>query len=181
MKKIKIILGSTREGRNSDKVTNWFLKAVKELPETDLSFEIVDLKEWNLPFLESPFPPSTGKYPEGKVTEWAKEIEEADGFVVVTPEYNHGYPAVLKNALDLIYKEWNGKPVAFVSYGAVSGGIRAVEQLRQVAIELRMIPLKDEINIHLIWQAFNESEDLKDESIKPKVATLVEALQKSLS
>lgn len=181
MKKIKIILGSSREGRNSQKVAEWFLKSVKDLPESGLEFEVLDLKEWDLPLLSTSMPPMMGEYPEGKTTDWAKAVGEADGFVIVTPEYNHGYPAVLKNALDLLYKEWNSKPVAFVSYGAVSGGIRAVEQLRQVVIELRMIPLKDEINIQYIWQAFDNSGELTDLSIKPKVTTIVDALVKSLS
>lgn len=122
---------------------------------------------------DSPMPPLTGQYPEGKVTEWAKKIASYDGFLIVTPEYNHGYPAVLKNALDQIYKEWNGKPVAFVGYGATSGGIRAIEQLRQVVIELRMIPFKDDVIIPYIWQAFDENGNLHDVERHEKMLQMV--------
>lgn len=180
MKKIKIILGTTREGRKSDKVGNWFLKIAKSIPNTDLSFEVLDLKEWQLPLLDSAMPPMTGKYPEGKIEEWAKAIDEADGFVFVTAEYNHGYPAVLKNSLDVIYKEWNSKPVAFVSYGGASGGIRAVEQLRQVVIELKMIPLRDDLNIHYIWQALDENGEPKDKSLADKVTVIIDELKSAL-
>ena len=87
----------------------------------------------------------------------------ADGFIIVTPEYNHGYSAVLKNAIDYVYDGWNKKPVAFVSYGGPAGGSRAIEQLRQVAIELQMHPVREQVTIPYIWSALSDSGELIDE------------------
>jgi NAD(P)H-dependent FMN reductase len=158
------------------------MDSIATLALKDLTFTLCDLRMEQLPFLDDPTPPIMGQYSQGKVQDWADKISRYDGFLIVTPEYNHGYPAVLKNALDLIYKEWNGKPVAFVSYGAVSGGIRAVEQLRQVVIELRMIPLKDELSIPFIWAAFDEKDNLIERGRYDKaLALVVEALRKALS
>lgn len=178
MKKILIILGSSRLGRSGIMVADWVQNFIKTHPSDNLSFEFSDLQTENLPWLDSPLPPFSGKYPEGKVTKWADKIGLYDGFIIITPEYNHGYPAVLKNALDLIYKEWNHKPVVFVSYGASSGGIRAVEQLRQVVIELRMIPLYESVSIPFIRDAFDEMGKLKNPD-RPERA--LQALLKSLS
>ena len=94
---------------------------------------------------------------------WAEKIEGADGFIIVTPEYNHGYSAVLKNAIDYVYDGWNKKPVAFVSYGGPAGGSRAIEQLRQVAIELQMHPVREQVTIPYIWSALSDSGELIDE------------------
>jgi NAD(P)H-dependent FMN reductase len=162
MKKILIILGSTRQGRRGELVAKWVKKNIDTLKEKSLKFNLADLRERNLPFYDSPIPPMMGQYPKGRITDWAKEIASYDGILIITPEYNHGYPAVLKNALDVIYKEWNYKPVSFISYGASSGGIRAIEQLRQVVIELKMIPLKEELSIPFIWQVFDEKGNMKN-------------------
>lgn len=182
MKQILVLLGSSRQGRNGAKVASWVMDSIASLAPTNLTFTLCDLRSEQLPFLDDPIPPMMGQYSKGKVQDWADKISHYDGFLIVTPEYNHGYPAVLKNALDLIYKEWNGKPVAFVSYGAVSGGIRAVEQLRQVVIELRMIPLKDDVSIPLIWAAFDDKGNLIDRERYDKALTLVvNALHSALS
>lgn len=177
MKKIKIILGSTRDGRNGTKVVKWFIDRINKLSDTELSFELVDLKDWPIPFIESSMPPIMGTYPAGIITDWSKVIEEADGFVLVSPEYNHGYTAVLKNVLDVIYKEWNNKPVTFVGYGAASGGIRAVEQLKQVVLELKMVPLHDSVFIQNVWAAFDENNAPIDQSLDLKADALVVELK----
>ena len=158
--KIQIIIGSTREGRAGEKVGQW----VKKLAETrrDFTSEYIDLKDWALPFLTDPMPPSMGKYASEFTRRWSKKISGADGYIFVTPEYNHGYSAVLKNALDHVYQEWNNKPAAFVSYGGGAGGARAVEQLRQVAVELQMAPIREQVAIPIIWEAFDEGGMLKD-------------------
>jgi NAD(P)H-dependent FMN reductase len=113
----------------------------------DLQIELVDLRDYPMPFFEQTVPPAYGHrdYPE-QVTRWAKKVEEADGYVIITAEYNHGYPAILKNALDQIFPELNRKPVMFVGYGN-TGGARAIEQLRLVAIELEMAPLRHAVHI----------------------------------
>lgn len=172
---ILIILGSTREGRNGEAVARWVagLAALRQ----DFSSELVDLRDWPLPFLATAVPPGSPDYqPEGIVKQWSEKIAAADGFIIVTPEYNHGYPAVLKNALDHLYREWNNKPVAFVSYGGSAGGARSVEALRGVAIELQMAPVRNEVNIAAVWSAFDESGKPKDPGYEKKAAALFEQL-----
>ncbi|HUC31322.1 MAG TPA: NAD(P)H-dependent oxidoreductase [Candidatus Paceibacterota bacterium] len=130
MLKIKVILGSIREGRFGDKPAKWIFEKAKA---KGLDVELLDLKDYPLPmFAEAQVPAAvSGNYPNEVAKKWAAKIGEADGFIFVTPEYNHGYPSVLKNALDFIFGEWNNKPGAFVGYG-VNGAARAVEQLKQV-------------------------------------------------
>ncbi len=144
--KILVILGSTREGRYSEKPARWILGQLNGAP--GINAELVDLRDWPLPFFNAPVSPSWSSGPPSDplVAAWSAKIASADGFVLVAPEYNHGYTAVLKNALDWLYREWNQKPVAFVSYGGV-GGARAVEQLRQVAVELKMAPTRTAVHV----------------------------------
>jgi len=146
MLKIKIILASVREGRFGDKPAAWMFHHAKQNP--DLDVEILDLKEFPMPFFNDQTSPSMLKepYTQPEVVRWTKKIEEADAFIVVTPEYNHAPPASLKNAIDWVYKEWNNKPVGFVSYGG-AGGARAIEQLKQIVIELQMAPIRNSVNI----------------------------------
>ena len=174
MTKIQIILGSTREGRNGEKVCKWITDIAKKNKETE--YEVVDLKEWNLPMFNDPKPPIYGEYSYDYTKKWSKKISEADGYIIVTPEYNHGYPGVLKNALDLLYKEWNNKPVAFVSYGGYVGGSRAVEQLRLVAVELQMTPIREEVNIPFVWQAFDEKGEIINEHLNEKAEGMLKQL-----
>ena len=144
--KIQVIVGSTREGRFSEKPARWVAERLAE--RGDMEVEVVDLRDYDLPFFEQAAPPSLwdGEHPSEEIARWARKVEAADGYVVVTPEYNHGYSAVLKNALDHAFPEWHRKPIAFVSWGNV-GGARAVEQLREVAIELEMAPIRHSVHI----------------------------------
>lgn len=144
--RIKVIIGSTRQQRFSEKPANWIYGEIKK--EAGVEAELLDLRDFSLPFFESAESPSSsgGRYANPAIQRWADRINDGDAFIIVTPEYNHGYPAVLKNALDVIYPEWNGKAVGFVSYGS-AGGARSVEQLRQVAIELQMLPIRSSINV----------------------------------
>lgn len=146
MTHIKIILGSTREGRYSDVVGKWVLEQLQSQP--DVSAEIVDLKEYDMPFFNEPASPlyKSEPYKHEAVARFTGKIAEGDAFIVVAPEYNHGPTAVLKNAMDWVYQEWNNKPIAFVGYGSV-GGARAIEQLRLVAIELQMAPVRNAVHI----------------------------------
>ncbi len=153
MPKIQFILGSTREGRNGDKVLAW-LKDVAS-GRADFQSEFIDLRDWNLPFFNDSQLPGSGQYSFDYTKKWSAKVAEADGYVLVTPEYNHGYSAVLKNALDHLYREWNRKPVAFVSYGGMAGGARAVEQLRQVVLELQMAPIRETVIIPGVSKAFD--------------------------
>ncbi|MEK9173518.1 MAG: NAD(P)H-dependent oxidoreductase [Patescibacteria group bacterium] len=160
--KIQIVIGSTRENRVGDKVGKWFYKHASK--REDAVFELVDLRDWPLPFYDEVTGPGylKGNYKTPKAKEWAAKVAEADGYVIVHPEYNHGYSAVLKNALDYAYTEWNNKPVAFVSYGGGAAGARATEQLREVAVELQMAPIREAIHIPMIWEALDENGEPKN-------------------
>ncbi|KKU90795.1 MAG: NADPH-dependent FMN reductase [Candidatus Jorgensenbacteria bacterium GW2011_GWA1_48_11] len=164
--KIQIIIGSTREGRFGDKPANWIFEEAKKTEGVEA--ELLDMRDYPLPFFDQPISPKYFKngYPNEIVGKLAIKIAEADGFIIVTPEYNHGYPAVLKNTLDWIYYEWNNKPIGFVSYGTV-GGARAVEQLRQVAIELQMAPIREAVHIPLPWTLIDEKGNLKPGVLEP--------------
>ncbi|MEI7720185.1 MAG: NAD(P)H-dependent oxidoreductase [bacterium] len=144
--KVKIILGSTRQGRFSDKVGNWMLEEAKK--DSNLEAELLDLRDFAMPFFDEAETPSykTKPYTHPAVAAWTAKIAEADAFIIVAPEYNHSFPAVLKNALDYVYQEWNNKPVAFVSYGSVMGS-RSVEQLCQVAVELQMVSTRNALHM----------------------------------
>jgi len=133
--KIYIIVGSVREGRTAIKVANWVNSAMKGYGYSTIQTEIVDLKEWNLPFFAGAHPPITGIYDQPKQQEWADKISQADAVIFISPEYNHGYSPALKNALDYIGKEWAGKPAAYIGYGATNGS-RSIDQIRQVATQL---------------------------------------------
>jgi NAD(P)H-dependent FMN reductase len=143
---VKVILGSTREGRFGDKPAHWIRDEAARLAGVEA--ELLDLRDFPLPFFDRPTSPARekGVYPNPAVTRWAEHIARADAYVVVTPEYNHGYPAVLKNAFDHIFGEWSRKPIGFVSYGN-AGGARAIEQLRLVAVEFGMWPIRAAIHI----------------------------------
>ena len=143
---IKVIAGSTREGRFSDKVATWIAKEIQK--QKGVAVEVLDLRDYDMPFFNEPMSPSFKQepYKNDAVARFTKKIEEGDAFVMITPEYNHGTSGVLKNALDWVYPEWNNKPVAFVSYGSV-GGAHAIEQLRMNAVELQMAPIRAAVHI----------------------------------
>lgn len=124
---------------------------------------MLDLRDYPMPFYDEVLIPTrlNSKYSNETVLKWVKKIGEADGYIIATPEYNHGYPAILKNAIDYPFAEWNKKPVAFISWGGV-GGARAVEQLRQVVIELQMAPIKNSINIIAPWNLLDENGNLRE-------------------
>lgn len=166
--KIKIILGSTRQNRFSDKPGAWILTEANK--KEGVSAELLDLRDYPFPFFDEPMSPAmikNGEYSNEIVRNWADKIREADAFIVVTPEYNHGTSGVLKNAFDSVYAEWNNKPIGFVSYGGV-GGARSVEQLRLVAIELQMAPVRNAV--HIMggpWNLLDENGKLKDGAFDP--------------
>jgi len=122
-------------GRNGEAVAKWVHEIAKE--RTDAEFELVDIKDFNLPLLDEPLPPIMGQYSRPHTKAWAAKIGSFDGYVFVTAEYNHGVPGALKNAIDFLFREWNDKAAGFVSYGG-AGGARAVEQLRLVLAEVQM-------------------------------------------
>ena len=132
--RIAIITGSTRPNRIVGPVAHWVLEIARK--RRDAEFELVDIAEYKLPLLDEPLPPSLGRYSHEHTHQWAAKIAAFDGFVFVTPEYNHSVPGALKNAIDFLYAEWNNKSAGFVSYGS-TGGVRAVEHLRAIMAELQ--------------------------------------------
>jgi NAD(P)H-dependent FMN reductase len=142
---IQVIVGTTREARFSERVAPWVVGRLEV--EAGVDVELVDLRAYPLPFFDAPPPARAPRdYPSDAVAALGRKLDGADGFVVLTAEYNHGYPAVLKNAMDWTFVEWRRKPVTFVAWGSV-GGARAVEQLRQVAVEFEMAPLRHAVHI----------------------------------
>lgn len=157
---IKIILSSIRDGRFGNKPAKWITDLAKGVENT--SIELLDLKDYMLPMFAEAISPSQvkGEYTTPEINRWARKVAEADAFIIVTPEYNHGYPPSLKNNIDYLYKEWNNKPVCFVSYGSM-GGARVIQQLRQVAIELQMAPIRSSVHILNPWNLMEGDGSLK--------------------
>jgi NAD(P)H-dependent FMN reductase len=153
MPQIGIILGTTRPNRNGEQVARWVLDIATQ--RSDAEFELIDLRDYPLPHLDEPQRPSLGQYANDHTKARAQKIATFDGFVMVTPEYNHGTSGVLKNAIDYLYAEWQNKAVGFVSYGSV-GGARAAEHLRLVAGSLQMADVRQQVALSMI----TEFEDL---------------------
>ena len=151
---LMVIVGSNRPGRIGERVGKWVTKSLASFPE--FTVDLMDLAEMDLGSTLSANHPRSGKY-EGGVKQLALRLAKADAFVIITPEYNHGYPAILKQAIDSVFAEWIGKPGAIVSYGAASGGLRASEQIRQVLAELRTHIIRNGLAISMASQKIDES------------------------
>jgi NAD(P)H-dependent FMN reductase len=151
---IAIVTGSTRPGRNNIAVARWVLQLAAK--RRDANFELVDIADYQLPLLDEPLPPVLGRYSHGHTKRWAAKIATFDGYVFVTPEYNHGISAALKNAIDYLYAEWNHKAAGFVSYGG-AGGTRAVEQLRLVMGNLMVADVTAQVALSLFTDFENFS------------------------
>ena len=144
--KIGIVIGSTREGRFADKPANWIYEIAKA--RGDIEVELIDLRDFPLPFFDEPASPAWVPSQNEIAQKWQRKVAAFDGFVFTAAEYNRGPTAVLKNAIDYAYREWNKKAVGFIGYGGV-GGARAVEQLRLIAIETQMAPVR--AGVHIAW------------------------------
>ena len=152
---ISVIVGSTRQSRFSEKPAQWIFK---HLRKRDVDARLLDLRDFPMPFFDHAVPPAMpgrAAYENEVVNKWAAAIDASDGFIVVAPEYNYGPPAVLKNAIDWVYPEWNRKAAAFVSFGSL-GGARSVQQLRETAIELQLAPIHSSVHIPVatLWAHF---------------------------
>jgi NAD(P)H-dependent FMN reductase len=153
---ISVIVGSIRQGRFGERPAKWIFQQVQK--RDGVEARLLDLRDFPMPFFDHPMPPGMpgrAPYEHEVVKRWTNEIAQSDGFIFVTPEYNYGPPAVLKNALDWVYQEWNRKVAAFVSYGG-TGGIRSVQQLRLTAIELQLAPLRWSVHVPAatLWAHF---------------------------
>lgn len=175
---ILVFLASTRQGRFGETVAKWLQTVYSQ--RTAARYEFVDLRDWIFPYIDEP-----GQVAQIEMSyadndprkAWREKITAADGFVIITPEYNHGYPAVLKTALDAVYTAWNKKPVAFVSYGGVSGGTRAVEQLRTVAVELQLAPVTRAVHMPFVKKSFDEQGKLTNPAPEVSARNMFEQLE----
>lgn len=159
MNRVLVIVGSVRPTRIGDQVAEWVVKVLSRV--SGPKFEIVDLRDWRLPLDDEPDQPAHGAYVQRHTQAWSEKIKSGDGFIFVTPQYNWGYPASLKNALDHLYEEWKGKPAVIVSYGH-RGGVRAAEQLHQVLLGLHMAPVSVRPALIFNSHMFDAQERLAD-------------------
>lgn len=160
--KIKVILGSIREGRLGEKVAKNLMEVLEK--RDDAEYELLDLKDYPMALFDDATPPSmrTEPYADPILAKWQEKIAEGDGFIFVTAEYNRSIPSSLKNSIDYLYNEWNKKAMAVVSYGNAAGGTRAAEHLRTMAIELQMAPIRVGVHIPFIWEKFDQEGKILD-------------------
>lgn len=174
MLRIAIILGSTRPGRKTEPVARWVFDHARERGDAD--YELVDIAEFDLPLLDEPVPPSQHKYSKDHTKRWSETIASFDGYVFVTPEYNHSTSGALKNAIDFLYSEWNNKAAGFVSFGS-SGGTRAVEHLRLIMGELQIADVRSQVALSLFTDFENFSafkpQALHEKSLKSMLDQLI--------
>lgn len=172
--RIAVIIGSTRPGRNGQAVAEWVLEQAQG--RDGATYELVDLADFPLPHLDEPMPAAYGQYAGEHTQAWSEKVASYDGFVFVTPEYNHSISGVLKNALDYLYAEWNNKAAAFVGYGSL-GGARAVEHLRAVASELQLAHVRQSLAFS-VFTDFEQFTDFKPAEIHTQsAATMFDQLE----
>lgn len=157
---LKIILGSTREGRFSEKIAPWVVSQIEKHGGFD--YEVLDLRDYQMPFFDQKATPSSKAEPYANeaVARWTAKVAEADAFLFIMPEYNRSVPGVLKNAMDWVYPEWNKKAAGFVGYGTV-GGARAIEHARMMAVEMQMATVRQAVNVFAHWTLQDEKGDVK--------------------
>lgn len=155
MAKLKILTSTNRSGAKGRSVADWITEFAEE--NSDFDVELLDLAEINLPFMDEPNHPVLKNYQFEHTKKWSAKIDEADAFVIVLAEYNYGYPAPIKNAIDYLHQEWKYKPVGFVSYGGISAGLRAVQMLKQVLTTMSMMPLTQQVNLPFFSKEIDEN------------------------
>jgi NAD(P)H-dependent FMN reductase len=171
MYKLKIIIGSTRPGRKGPAIARWIAGVAGQYKDFDI--EILDLAEINLPLLDEPNHPRLKNYVHQHTKDWSRMIEDGDAFIFVTPEYNYSYGAALKNAIDYLHQEWQYKPAAFVSYGGLAGGTRAVQALKLVISSLKMTAVNESVNINFFMKYFNKDDVFSGEEMHNTAAKLM--------
>ena len=177
MPNLMVIVASTRPTRVGMAVGRWFVDRATEHRAFDI--DLVDLAELDLPFMDEPEHPRFARYVHDHTKRWSARVKAADAFVFVTPEYNHGYNAPLKNAIDFLHHEWEYKPVGFVSYGGVAAGTRAVQQLKPVVAVLRMTPLSDAVYIPFVHQHLNQDRQFEpSDELETAATALLQALER---
>jgi NAD(P)H-dependent FMN reductase len=174
MPTLTVVIGSTRPGRAGLPIGRWFVERARR--HGGFTVEVADLAEIDLPLFDEPHHPRLGQYVHEHTKRWSERIDRADAVVFVTPEYNYGYPASVKNAIDYLHAEWQDKPVGFVSYGGVAAGTRAVQQLKQVVTTLRMVPVFESVNIPYHAQLISDGELHATEAIDQAADAMLDEL-----
>lgn len=176
--KILVVLGSVREGRVGDKVARWVMDQVKKR-NPEFEYELLDLKDYPMKLYQEEKHPAmlNGNSSDENANRWIKKVGEADAFLIITPEYNRGTSGALKNAIDYPYNEWHKKPITFVGYGGVSGGGRAIEQLRTNAIELQTVPIREGLLISFVSRKIEGGEIRLDEYYETQLTTTLNQLE----
>ena len=168
---LQVIIGSTRPGRVGPAVAGWIIERARA--RGDFEVMVTDLAELNLPLFDEPNHPRLHQYVHQHTKDWSAIVDRSDAFIFVIPEYNYGFNAATKNALDYLNQEWRDKPAGIVSYGAVSGGTRATQMLKQVMSGVRLVPLTDSVNIPFIAEKLDEDRRLKPNEIMEQAATVM--------
>jgi NAD(P)H-dependent FMN reductase len=169
-----VIIGSTRPGRAGLPIAQWFVERARQHGGFDV--DVIDLAEIALPLMDEPNHPRLRRYVHQHTKDWSARIDAADAVVVVTPEYNYGYPAALKNAIDYLHQEWQDKPIGFVSYGGVAAGTRAVQQLKQVVTTLKMVPVTESVNIPFHTQFLVDGKVQANETMEQAASAMLDEL-----
>jgi NAD(P)H-dependent FMN reductase len=175
MPRLSIVIASTRPGRVGLPVGRWFEARAREHGAFEV--DVIDLAELELPLMDEPNHPRLGRYTKQHTQQWSAMVDAADAFALVMPEYNYGFTAPLKNAIDFLHREWQYKPVGFVSYGGVAGGTRAVQMLKLVLTTLKMTPLFEAVTIPFVAQFVDdEGNFVPSETIEQSVAPMLDEL-----
>jgi len=173
--KLMIVIASTRPGRVGLPVGTWFTNRVRE--QGGFEIDLVDLAELKLPFMDEPNHPRLRQYTHQHTKEWSARVDAAEAFVFVMPEYNYGFNAPLKNAIDYLLQEWQYKPVGFVTYGGIAGGTRALQLIKPVLSALKLVPVTEAVNIPFVAQYINEEDRfVTGESIERAVPAMLNEL-----
>jgi NAD(P)H-dependent FMN reductase len=163
MPRLMVIVASTRPGRVGRKVADWFVE--QAVASGTFEIEVVDLAELGLPFVDEPNHPALRQYTKQHTLDWSAKVTAAEAFVFVMPEYNFAFNAPLKNAIDFLFHEWHYKPVGFVSYSAISGGLRAVQMMKQVVTAVKMFPLYEAVPISFVRKRMTESGEFEADDV----------------
>lgn len=177
MQQLKIITSTTRPGHKGILVANWITEIAKK--DARFNTELLDLTKINLPLMDEPHHPRLQQYTQEHTKAWSKTIDSADCFIIVLGEYNYSMPAPIKNALDYLLHEWKFKPVGIVSYGGISGGLRAAQMLKQVVTTLSMMPVTEAVTLPFFSKYINDEGLFEPEELAEKSATaMLDALAK---
>ena len=172
---LQIIIGSTRPGRVGPSVAEWFRD--RAVAHGGFTVEVIDLAEVDLPLFNEPHHPRLGRYVHQHTKDWSATVARGDAYVFVVPEYNYGFNAATKNALDYLHAEWRHKPVGFVSYGGVAAGTRAVQMLKQVVSALKLVPVTDSVNIPFVQRFLDADKKLvPNEAMEASATALLDGL-----